>query len=272
MDRLSRQLQHHLASSTKRQIPTKALISYIVDYLIIMQVTPMRYRDKIGSNRSLRVLAIIYAALDKLVTPFSQHFSLNNISIQYPYAVHERIPIHVALLISGVFPAAVILVYTLFIDGFFSHHRRTTHTRSKYTITDRLWELNCGWLGLLLAQGAAFVITGSLKNLCGKPRPDLIDRCQPRAGSSDGVPYGLVTKSICTQQDEAIMQDGKSVCLALHPPIRRWFLYLTVPLSFPPPACLHHTCPPVSPPWSFPTAFSPKFGLFYNIFSQFVFS
>ncbi|EXJ96261.1 hypothetical protein A1O1_01387 [Capronia coronata CBS 617.96] len=190
MERLSRQLQHHLSASTKRTIPTRALVSYVVDYLIII------------------VLAIIYAALDKLVTPFSQHFSLNNISIQYPYAVHERIPIHIALLISGAFPAAVILVYTLFIDGFFSHHRRTTHTRCKYTIGDRLWELNCGWLGLLLAQGAAFVITGTLKNLCGKPRPDLIDRCRPQTGSADGVPYGLATKAICTQQDEAIMQDG----------------------------------------------------------------
>lgn len=123
--------------------------------------------------------------------------------------MHERIPIYLALVISGLFPAAVIAVYTLFIDGFFSHHRRTTHTRSKYSFHDRLWELNCGWLGLLLAQGAAFVITGSLKNLCGKPRPDLIDRCQPREGSADRVPAGLVTKAICTQEDEAIMQDGK---------------------------------------------------------------
>ncbi|KAL2427078.1 putative diacylglycerol pyrophosphate phosphatase 1 [Exophiala dermatitidis] len=175
----------------QRQIPTKALFSYVVDYLIII------------------ILAIIYAALDKLVTPFSQHFSLNNISIQYPYAVHERIPIHIALVLSGAFPAAVILVYTLFIDGLFSHHHQRARSRfNRYTFADRLWELNCGWLGLLLAQGAAFVITGTLKNLCGKPRPDLIDRCQPQTGAADGVPYGLVTKAICTQQDEAIMQDG----------------------------------------------------------------
>ncbi|EXJ79188.1 hypothetical protein A1O3_08689 [Capronia epimyces CBS 606.96] len=201
MDRLRRHLQFHLSSPTKPQIPARAIVSYIADYLIIMQVphTPTSY---------MGVLAIVYAALDKLVTPFSQHFSLNNIYIQYPYAVHERIPIHIALLISAAFPAVVILIYTLFIDGLFSHHRRTTHARSKYSIAERLWELNCGWLGLLLAQGAAFVITGTLKNLCGRPRPDLIDRCQPRAGSTDGVPYGLVTKAICTQQDESIMQDG----------------------------------------------------------------
>ncbi|KAK5195729.1 hypothetical protein LTR99_002254 [Exophiala xenobiotica] len=186
MDRVKRQLH----APWNRRIPSRALISYAIDYLIII------------------VLAIIYATLDKLVTPFAQHFSLNNISIQYPYAVKERVPIYLALVISGLFPAAVIAVYTLFIDGFFSYHRRTTHTRSKYTFADRLWELNCGWLGLLLSQGAAFVITGSLKNLCGKPRPDLIDRCQPGPGSADGVPYGLVTKSICTQTDAAIMQDG----------------------------------------------------------------
>ncbi|KIW42481.1 uncharacterized protein PV06_06027 [Exophiala oligosperma] len=186
MERLKRQLN----GPSSRRIPLRAFISYAIDYLIII------------------VLAIIYAVLDKLVTPFAQHFSLNNISIQYPYAVKERVPIAWALVISGLFPAVVIGVYTLFIDGWFSHHRRTTHARSRYSFADRLWELNCGWLGLLLAQGAAFVITGSLKNLCGKPRPDLVDRCQPRAGSADAVPYGLVTKVICTQTNSAIMQDG----------------------------------------------------------------
>jgi hypothetical protein len=38
--------------------------------------------------------------------------------------------------------------------------------------------IDCGVLGLLLAQGLAFVITQALKNACGKPRPDLIDRSQ----------------------------------------------------------------------------------------------
>jgi membrane-associated phospholipid phosphatase len=97
----------------------------------------------------------------------------------------------------------------LFIDGRFSHHHPRDRSRSKYTYRDRLWELNCGWLGLLLAQGAAFAITGSLKNLCGKPRPDIIDRCQPSQETLNNVPlYTLSTKNICTQTDDAIMQDG----------------------------------------------------------------
>jgi len=36
--------------------------------------------------------------------------------------------------------------------------------------------LNCGILGLGLSIGAAYTITGALKNAIGKPRPDLISR------------------------------------------------------------------------------------------------
>lgn len=155
------------------------------------------------------VLAIIYAVLDKLVTPFAQPFSLNNASLQYPYADPERIPIWLALVISGLFPAITIAVYTLFVDGLFSHHRRTTRTRTKYTFWDRLWELNCGWLGLFLAQGAAFVITGSLKNLIGKPRPDVIARCKPDQAKVDALAiFTLATKALCTQTEEDVMQDA----------------------------------------------------------------
>ena len=154
-------------------------------------------------------MAIIYAVLDKIVTPFAQPFSLNNLSLQYPYADPERIPIWLALVISGLFPAGVIALYTMVLDGLFSHHRRTTRTRTKYTFWDRVWELNCGWLGLLLSQGAAFVITGSLKNLIGKPRPDIIARCKPdQAKVTALAAFTLATKALCTEKDEAIMQDG----------------------------------------------------------------
>ncbi|KAI9879815.1 MAG: hypothetical protein M1830_006997 [Pleopsidium flavum] len=72
----------------------------------------------------------------------------------------------------------------------------------------RLWELNCGILGLLLSEGAAFVITGALKNATGKPRPDLIDRCQPLAGSADPPVYGLSSSDICKPTNHAILKDG----------------------------------------------------------------
>ena len=72
---------------------------------------------------------------------------------------------------------------------------------------DRLWELNCGILGLLLANGAAYVITGTFKNAIGKPRPDLIDRCQPSV-TTDPQPFGLSNSTICKQTDRSLLNDG----------------------------------------------------------------
>jgi diacylglycerol diphosphate phosphatase/phosphatidate phosphatase len=148
------------------------------------------------------------------VEPYHQHFSLDNKSIQYPYAVHERITIYEALLISLLAPAVIILVYTLLIDGLFSHHKTvqtSTSGRRKvagpYRFKDRLWELNCGILGLLLSQALAFIITQVLKNAAGKPRPDLISRCQPVPGSQDQPVWGLSNSTICTG-DKVILKDG----------------------------------------------------------------
>jgi diacylglycerol diphosphate phosphatase/phosphatidate phosphatase len=60
-------------------------------------------------------------------------------------------------MICVVAPAIIIAIYTLVIDGIYSHHGSG---RKTYTFKARLWELNCGILGLLLAVGASFVITG----------------------------------------------------------------------------------------------------------------
>jgi hypothetical protein len=152
------------------------------------------------------------------VTPFHQHFALQNYTLQYPYAVHERVPIALALTISCAGPIVVIALYTLVIDGLFAHRRKIDGYKNVYKLSDRLWELNCGILGLLLAQAAAFAITGTMKNLVGKPRPDLIDRCQPRSGSVDPPVFGLSSVEICTQTSKAILTDGVWQCHAFQRP------------------------------------------------------
>ena len=78
----------------------------------------------------------------------------------------------------------------------------------KHALRDRMWEFNCGLLGLILASSSAFVITGALKNATGKPRPDLIARCLPRVGSADPPVFGLSNSTICTQTNHAILKDG----------------------------------------------------------------
>ena len=117
-----------------------------------------------------------------------------------------------ALCLAGLVPLLVIAVYTLFIDGLFSHNKPTKTSTGKrkhtgpYRWRDRLWEFNCGFLGLLLSQGLAFVLTQALKNACGKPRPDIIDRCKPNQ-SSDPFPFGLSNYTICTG-DPVLIKDG----------------------------------------------------------------
>ena len=94
---------------------------------------------------------------------------MNNISIQYPYAEVERVPVIWLVIISCVIPAGIIAGYTLVIDGIFSHQatvegRVPTGRRKmsgRYRFKDRLWELNCGILGLFLAVGLAFTVTGA---------------------------------------------------------------------------------------------------------------
>ncbi|OCL07688.1 PAP2-domain-containing protein [Glonium stellatum] len=180
---------------SKKKLPKKVILSYILDYVIII------------------VLIAAFYALDA-VEPFHQHFSLQNYTLHYPYAVKERVPVPALVLIAVICPAAIIAVYTLVIDGLFSHKLPAVSTGRKrrltgrYRLKDRLWELNCGILGLLLAVAASFTITGALKNAIGKPRPDLIARCIPPPGAVDPQPFGLSDHSLCTQTNNAILKDG----------------------------------------------------------------
>jgi membrane-associated phospholipid phosphatase len=106
-------------------------------------------------------------------------------------------------------PAVVIAIYTLVIDGLFATGGGSF---KKYSFKSRLWELNCGILGLLLGVGSSFVITAALKNAIGKPRPDIIDRCQILPEIADQfkaeLNFTLATHSLCTQSDHHILKDG----------------------------------------------------------------
>jgi len=118
-----------------------------------------------GLTATYRVLIGGFYALDA-VEPFHQHFSLQNYTLHYPFAKKERVPVPLLVVIAVLGPAAVIAVYTLVIDGLFSHQAPTASTGrrrklgGRYRLKDRLWELNCGILGLGLAVAASFVITG----------------------------------------------------------------------------------------------------------------
>ncbi|KAF8533348.1 phosphatidic acid phosphatase type 2/haloperoxidase, partial [Trichophaea hybrida] len=167
--------------------------SYIFDYAIIV------------------ILILGFSALDK-VEPYKQRFSLNNESLQYPYANPERISPFIAGLIACLFPMLCIIAWTMLIDGMFSHHKPATNRArimgGRWTMNKRLWEMNCGILGLGLSVAGAICITGALKNATGKPRPDVIARCIPPVGAVNEKVFGLFNPANCTQTDNLILKDG----------------------------------------------------------------
>ncbi|KAF2022065.1 PAP2-domain-containing protein [Aaosphaeria arxii CBS 175.79] len=182
---------------SKKRLPKRVIFSYIFDYVIIV------------------VLIVAFYIVDK-IPPFYQPFSLDNYTLWYPYADPERIPVFQLCLICVAAPAAIIAFYTLVIDGLFSHQtpmpagaHGLRKLSGRYRLKDRLWELNCGILGLGVAVGAAFTITGALKNAIGKPRPDLIHRCNLNMDMVKAIAdRTLATVKFCQEEDKAKLNDG----------------------------------------------------------------
>lgn len=52
----------------------------------------------------------------------------------------------------------------------------------------------------------AMLITDSLKNLMGKPRPDMLSRCDPDLAllEAEGIGRGLVTWNICRNLEKGV--------------------------------------------------------------------
>ncbi|KAJ7083837.1 PAP2-domain-containing protein [Mycena crocata] len=133
-------------------------------------------------------LAAAFFALDK-VHGFKREFSLEDTSLRHTHAVHERIPNFALYMIAIVAPVVLQMVINL------------------ATIRS-WWDLHNGLLGLVLGLSITGAITQFTKITVGRPRPDVIDRCQPIPGSVDPI-YGLSNSSICTTaQDTYIMLDG----------------------------------------------------------------
>jgi diacylglycerol diphosphate phosphatase/phosphatidate phosphatase len=148
----------------------KLLLSYSGDWIITI------------------LLAGLFYLLD-YAKGFRREFSLTDTSIQYTFATKERVPDHALYLIALVAPLVIMPIVNL--------------------ITIRSWwDWHNSWLGCILGLALTGSITNIVKVTVGRPRPDLIDRCQPTPGSQNAPVYGLVTSAICTQTDESILKDG----------------------------------------------------------------
>ncbi|KAL1409874.1 hypothetical protein Q8F55_003873 [Vanrija albida] len=118
-----------------------------------------------------------------------REFSLTDVSIQHTFAEHERVPSFLLAVVSVGIPGAFLfLISTL--------------------IARNAWDVHNALCGLGVSWTMAGVVTQIIKMMVGRPRPDLIDRCQPKPGSVDASPFGLSTIAICTQTDLFKLNDG----------------------------------------------------------------
>ncbi|KAF8061593.1 PAP2-domain-containing protein [Lyophyllum atratum] len=161
---------------------------------------PGRHRAPVSATRRRRLflsylpdwiltifLAALFFSLDK-VEGYRRVFSAEDTSLRHPYAVHERVPNVGLYLICFVAPLLIQPVINL--------------------LTIRSWwDLHNSTLGLILGLALTGAVTQFTKITVGRPRPDVLDRCQLPEGTVD-PPFGLTAWQQCTQTDAAILRDG----------------------------------------------------------------
>lgn len=141
-------------------------------------------------------------------------FSLNDPAISFPHRP-DTVSVSVLIIVSLVAPGIITALISLLVVPGPTADRET----SKSLIWRRkVWEWNTAWMGLGVALAGAFVVTEGMKDIYGKPRPDLLARCNPDlenvaaflvGGLSKGLPNApiVVTAGIC-QTTGSTLNDG----------------------------------------------------------------
>ncbi|KAL5045711.1 hypothetical protein BDW71DRAFT_183183 [Aspergillus fruticulosus] len=178
-------------------------LSYILDWILIVGIALIGY----GFHK---------------VEPNHMPFSLTDVTYSYPYTEDETISTSVLVVVSLIAPAVLIAAVCLLLTPGQSIDRFGPDLRSSsraLLLRRKIWEWNAGWLGLGLAFAGAFMGTEALKDLYGKPRPDMLARCDPDLGNIAAYAVGglgrrlqgapmLVGWDICRNKADSLKRDG----------------------------------------------------------------
>ncbi|TFK27409.1 PAP2-domain-containing protein [Coprinopsis marcescibilis] len=146
----------------------KLLLSYTPDWLITV------------------LLAAGFFALDR-VDGYRRDFSLADTSLRHPFAEHERVPeLHLIAICVGI-PIVIQPIINFF------------------TVRS-WWDFHNSYLGLILGLALTGSTTQLIKLTVGRPRPDIISRCNPNV--TEDPLLGLTTWRVCQQEDIHLLKDG----------------------------------------------------------------
>ena len=147
----------HTLAHDARRLSRRPILSYIVDWIIIVGV------------------ALLGGGFAKL-SGNKHAFSLDDLSISYPHKPRETMPFPELVVVVLIGPGLITFVLSmLLIPG----PTADPHTPKALIWRRKLWEWNTAWMGLGVALAGAFSLTEGLKDLAGKPRPDILARCDP---------------------------------------------------------------------------------------------
>ncbi|OAQ96913.1 hypothetical protein LLEC1_07003 [Akanthomyces lecanii] len=150
-------------AALRQQFSITLIASYIIDWILLIGLAVGSY--VLGN-----------------IKPNFRSFSLADPDIAFPFAEHETFSNTLLFVCCGVIPVVVVLVVTiLLVPG----GTVPKGTPALLVWKRKLWELQISWLGLLLAVGSAWFFVSGLKNMCGKPRPDMLSRCKPDMDNAD---------------------------------------------------------------------------------------
>ncbi|ORY98553.1 phosphatidic acid phosphatase type 2/haloperoxidase [Syncephalastrum racemosum] len=123
----------------------------------------------------------------ELVHPFHRRFSLEDKSLMYPIT-DESVPVWLLCVVAIIAPIVIIAIVSA----------------AQKSVSD----FHFGVLGLAVSLSLTIMLTDVIKITVGRPRPDFLDRCQPREGAVD-PPLGLSTYAICTRSvTDPLLIDG----------------------------------------------------------------
>ncbi|KAI9264754.1 phosphatidic acid phosphatase type 2/haloperoxidase [Sporodiniella umbellata] len=143
------------------QDPTtkKLFLSYSLDWLLVVTMT------------------VVFFAID-ILPPFHREFSIHDTTIMHYYTESQTVSLWMLTVIALLIPTFIICTVSLYF-------------RSSWL------DFHSGLLGLGLALSMTIMMTDVIKVCVGRPRPDMLDRCQPPPGIEDPVLH-LLNYTICT--------------------------------------------------------------------------
>ena len=121
-------------------------------------------------------------------SPGARYFSISDPTIAFPFQHHPKISSPLLHILAIAIPVVLIVLICVILP--------TPFTAGCWR--RKVYAANKALLGLLLGIAITMLFTDGLKNLLGKPRPDLLSRCDPDPGRlSARVGPILVGRDIC---------------------------------------------------------------------------